>query len=94
MAKLATKMFGAEVAAAQPAPQAGANDDKAAALAAKVELQNTMPPDTHRLGTSNTEVGMTEAQLMQRMNDPNLTYEESAKLIASVSPALRQKLGI
>jgi hypothetical protein len=94
MAKLATKMFGAPAPAAPAAVATPAADDKAAALAAKIELQNGMPPDAHKLGNANTETGMTEAELTRRLTDPNLTYEESAKIMATVSPALRAKLGI
>lgn len=97
MAKLATKMFGAEASAAPAAPAApaaGVGADKTAALAAKIELQNSMPPNTQHMGTSNTEGNMTEEQLTRRLADPTLTYEESEKLMATVSPAIRAKLGI
>lgn len=97
MAKLATKMYGAEPAPAaqtQPKVEGTAVNHKADALAAKVEMQAGMPPNVAALGKANTEQGMSEAELTARLTDPNLTYEDSAKLLKTVSPALRQKLGI
>lgn len=95
MAKLATKMFGEAAPAATAAGSAPASGDtKAAALAAKIEMQNGMPPDATKIGNANTETSMTEAELTRRLTDPNLTYEESAKIMATVSPAIRAKLGI
>lgn len=95
MAQLATKMYSVPAAVTDGVKEGKSADQvKADALAAKVALQNDMPPNARDIGKGNTELGMTEAELTKRLNDPSLTYEESAKLLATVSPATRAKLGL
>lgn len=95
MAQLAAKMYSVPAAVTDGVKEGKSVDQvKADALAAKVALQNDMPPNAHDIGKGNTELGMTEAELTKRLSDPTLTYEESAKLLATISPATRAKLGL
>lgn len=91
MLNLAAKVYQPET----PVPVAKPTNDAAAkALAAKLALQEKMPPDTSNMGSVGTTAGLTESELERSLNDPHTTDAQAEALIASLSPALRDKLGV
>jgi hypothetical protein len=94
MLTLAAKVYQPDQS--KPAKSASTDNDAAAqaALAAKLKLQADMPPDASKLGSGSSAAGMTEAEFERRINAPGLNDAQAEALIASLSPALREKLGV
>lgn len=76
-------------------PKAGTdNSAKAAAMAKKVDLQESLPPNVAKIGNAGDSQGLTAADYNAKLNDPNTSFAEAEKLIASMPPALKKKLGL
>jgi len=94
MLNLAAKVYQPEETKSTPAAKKNSDDTAAQALAAKLAAQDKMPPDTSKLGSGGNAAGMTESELERRLNDPHMTDAKAEALLATVSPALREKLGM
>lgn len=100
VAILATRMYGTGQPAAAPSqPASGSTPAQPAPLspaaqarAAKLEQAATHPPDVSQLGSAGAGTGVTEDQLMARINAAS-TEEEVAAILAGAPQKVKQILG-
>lgn len=98
VAIIATRLYGGQPAAASASPAPGSTTQPAPlspaaqARAAKLEQAATHPPDVSQLGSAGAGTGVTEDQLMARINAAS-TEEEVAAILAGAPQKVKQILG-